>query len=139
MRTLPALLLFAFPVAFAQSQQPQNIGVAPVTLTESAYVFDSAEQHKIRVVVVAKGLKHPFAIAPLPSGDALVSERGGPMWLVHSIGGGTPGLHPEPITGLPPVEPAYRGGGLHDIVLSPRRSARRAASPCSAAGCKVMR
>jgi aldose sugar dehydrogenase len=120
MRTLPALLLFAFPVAFAQSQQPQNIGVAPVTLTESAYVFDSAEQHKIRVVVVAKGLKHPFAIAPLPSGDALVSERGGPMWLVHSIGGGTPGLHPEPITGLPPVELAYRGGGLHDIVLSPQ-------------------
>ena len=124
MRTLPTVLavglLLPFPAAFAQSQQPQNIGVAPVTLTESSYVFDTAEQHKIRVVVVAKGLKHPFAIAPLPSGDALVSERGGPMWLVSNIGGATPGLHPEPIAGLPPVEPAYRGGGLHDIVLAPQ-------------------
>jgi len=124
MRGLPTLLaaglLSAFPVAFAQSQQPQNIGVAPVTLTESAYVFDTAEQHKIRVVVVAKGLKHPFSLAPLPSGDALVSERGGPLRLVHNIGGGAPGLDPEPIAGLPPLEPAYRGGGLHDIVLAPQ-------------------
>jgi len=124
MRGLPTLLaaglLSAFPVAFAQSQQPQNIGVAPVTLTESAYVFDTAEQHKIRVVVVAKGLKHPFSLALLPSGDALVSERGGPLRLVHNIGGVAPGLDPEPIAGLPPLEPAYRGGGLHDIVLAPQ-------------------
>jgi glucose/arabinose dehydrogenase len=42
------------------------------------------------------------------------------MWLMHNIAGPTPGLHPEPIVGLPPVEPAYRGGGLHDIVLSPQ-------------------
>src|SRR5438874_1920857 len=33
----------------ARAQQPPNIGVAPVTLAESAYVFDTAEQHKIRV------------------------------------------------------------------------------------------
>src|SRR5215470_10061520 len=103
MRTLPTLsavgLLLTFPVAFAQSQQPQNIGVAPVTLTESSYVFDTAEQHKIRVVVVAKGLKHPFAVAPLPSGDALVCERGGPMRLVRNIGAAAPSLDPEPLTG----------------------------------------
>ena len=111
-------LPFAFPAAFAQ--QPPNIGIAPVTLTESSYVFDTAEQHKIRVVVVAKGLKHPFSIAPLPSGDALVSERGGSMRLVHNAGGPAPSLDPEPIAGLPPLEPAYRGGGLHDIVLSPQ-------------------
>ena len=121
-RALPLLLAcglsLAFPVAFAQ--QPPNIGIAPVTLTESSYVFDTAEQHKVRVVVVVKGLKHPFSIAPLPSGDALVSERGGPMRLVHNIGGSAPSLDPEPLTGLPPLEPAYRNGGLHDIVLSPQ-------------------
>lgn len=115
---LASSLSAAFPVAFAQ--QPPNIGVAPVTLTEASYVFDTAEQHKIRVVVVAKGLKHPFSIAPLPSGDALVSERGGPMRLVHNIGGAAPSLDPAPIAGLPPLEPAYRNGGLHDIVLSPQ-------------------
>jgi aldose sugar dehydrogenase len=103
------------------AQQPPNIGVAPVLLTESSYTFDTAEQHKIRVVVVAKGLKHPFSLALLPSGDALVSERGGPMRLVHNVGaaGAAPGLDPEPIAGLP-LAPAYRNGGLHEIVLHPQ-------------------
>src|SRR5690348_8519462 len=68
------------------TQQPPNIGIAPVTLTESSYTFDTAEQHKIRVVVVAKGLNHPFSIALLPSGDALVSERGVALRLVHDVG-----------------------------------------------------
>src|SRR5580658_6525446 len=83
------------------AQSPPNIGIAPVVLTESTYTFDTAEQHKVRVVVVAKGLKHPFSIALMTSGDALVSERGGPMRLVHNAGGAAPALDPEPITGLP--------------------------------------
>jgi glucose/arabinose dehydrogenase len=104
----------------ACAQQPPDIGIAPVVLTESSYLFDTAEQHKIRVVVVAKGLNHPFSIALLPSGDALVSERGGPLRLVHDVGGASPNLDPEPIAGLPPLEPAYRGGGLHEIALHPQ-------------------
>lgn len=107
----------------AASAQQANIGVAPVTLTESAYVFDTAEQHKIRVVVVAKGLKHPFAVALLPSGDALVSERGGPLRIVRNVAGagGKPAvLEAEPISGIPALEPAYRNGGLHDVVLHPQ-------------------
>jgi aldose sugar dehydrogenase len=113
-------LLLPFP---GLAQQPPNIGVAPVLLTESAYTFDTAEQHKIRVVVVAKGLKHPFSLALLPSGDALVSERGGPMRLVHNVGGtagAAPSLDPEPIAGLPALVPAYRNGGLHEIALHPQ-------------------
>jgi|HubBroStandDraft_5_1064220.scaffolds.fasta_scaffold27197_2 glucose/arabinose dehydrogenase len=112
--------LLPFP-GFAQ--QPPNIGVVPVLLTESAYTFDTAEQHKIRVVVVVKGLKHPFSLALLPSGDALVSERGGPMRLVHNVGGtagAAPSLDPEPIAGLPALVPAYRNGGLHEIALHPQ-------------------
>jgi hypothetical protein len=38
-----AILLLGLAAA-AHAQQP-NIGIAPVTLTESAYVFDTAEQH----------------------------------------------------------------------------------------------
>ena len=116
---LIAGLWLAFPV-FAQ--QPPNIGIAPVVLTENAYVFDTAEQHKIRVVVVAKGLKHPFSLALLPSGDALVSERGGPLRIVHGVGAAPGGssLDPEPVTGLPTLEPAFRNGGLHDVVLHPQ-------------------
>ena len=109
----------AFPVAVAQ--QPPNIGVAPVTLAESSYVFDTAEQHKIRVVVVAKGLKHPFTIAVLPSGDALVSERSGPMRLLHNGGGTAPGLDPA----SPQTPPRNL------------RSGRKVSSPCSAGGSRV--
>src|SRR3954469_15444248 len=70
----------------SEAQQPPNIGIAPVTLNENTYVFDTAEQHKIRVTVVAKGLNHPFAVALLPSGDALVSERSGNLRIVHNVG-----------------------------------------------------
>jgi glucose/arabinose dehydrogenase len=104
------------------AQQP-NIGIAPVTLTESSYTFDTAEQHRIRVVVAVKGLKHPFAVAVLPSGDALVSERGGPLRIVrNAVGaGGKPStLDAEPIVGLPTLTQPYRNGGLHDLALHPQ-------------------
>jgi glucose/arabinose dehydrogenase len=116
------MILFVVPRA-AWAQQPPNIGIAPVTLTESAYVFDTAEQHKIRVTVVAKGLKHPFAVALLPSGDALVSERGTQLRIVHNASGANGAaatLDPKPIGGIPTLEPAYRNGGLHDVVLHPQ-------------------
>ena len=114
-------LLFAIPATWAQ--QPPNIGIAPVTLTENAYVFDTAEQHKIRVTVVAKGLVHPFAVAVLPSGDALVSERGAQLRIVHNAtgaNGAAATLDPKPIAGIPTLEAAYRGAGLHDVVSHPQ-------------------
>ena len=44
--------------AAAAAQQPPPIGIAPVTLAAGPYVFDTAEQHKIAVSVVARGLLH---------------------------------------------------------------------------------
>jgi glucose/arabinose dehydrogenase len=121
-RAIGALVVGSWLAFPALAQQPPNIGVAPVLLTESAYVFDTAEQHKIRVVVVAKGLKHPFSLALLPAGDALVSERGGPLRIVHNVGAapGASSLDPEPVAGLPALEPAYRNGGLNEVVLHPQ-------------------
>lgn len=103
--------------------QQTNIGIAPVELTESSYTFDTAEQHKVRVVVVARGLKHPFAVALLPDGDALVSERGAALRLIHDATGadGKPALlDPTPVAGIAAVEPKFRGGGLQDVVLHPQ-------------------
>lgn len=108
--------------SLACAQQPPNIGIAPVTLTESAYTFDTAEQHKMNVVVVVKGLKHPFALALLPSGDALVSERTGPLRLVRNAMSGTASLDPLPVGGIPELTPSYRVGGLHDLALHPQFS-----------------
>src|SRR5262245_56963316 len=124
-KTLAAIPAAGLMLSFCtnvMAQQP-NIGIAPVTLTESAYTFDTAEQHRIRVVVVAKGLKHPFSIALLPSGDALVSERGGPLRIVTNAAGvaGKPSaLEAEPVGGLPVLAQPYRNAGLHDLALHPQ-------------------
>jgi glucose/arabinose dehydrogenase len=105
--------------AVAQQNQPQNIGVAPVVLTSESYTFDTAEQHKIRVVVVAKGLVHPFSLAMLPNGDALVTERGVRLRIVRNATGRGATLDPGAVAGVP-QQPAFRGGGLLDVVLHPK-------------------
>ena len=112
-------------IASAQQGQPQ-IGIAPVVLSDRPYTFDTAEQHRIRVVVIARRLAHPFSVAFLPNGDALVTERGTRLRIVHnaigplqSDGAGGPTLDPDPVAGLPPM-PAFRGGGLQEIALHPK-------------------
>lgn len=110
-------------VVSAQQQQPP-IGIAPVTLTDTPYIFDTAEQHRIRVVVVARGLSRPFSLAFLPNGDALVTERGKGLRIVrHATGnaqtGQGPRLESEPMAGVPQT-PTFRGGGLQEVALHPK-------------------
>lgn len=114
---VPALLALAAGAVHAQ--QPQ-IGIAPVPLGDGPFVFDTAEQHGVRVDVVVRGLVHPFSLAFLPNGDALISERGKALRLVaHATGaGGAAMLVPEPVTGTPPPAEA-RGAGLHEIAVPP--------------------
>jgi glucose/arabinose dehydrogenase len=67
----------------------------------------------VRVQTVARGLDHPWALAFLPDGRMLVTERSGQLRLVESSG-----LLSEPLAGVPPV--AARGqGGLLDVALDP--------------------
>ena len=65
------------------------------------------------VVVVAKGLEHPWAVEPLPGGDLLVTERPGRLRIVSAAGQVGP-----PIAGVPAVD-AGGQGGLLDVALSP--------------------
>ena len=111
---LAALALSVSTVA--QQGQPQ-IGIAPVSLTSPTYSFDTAEQHRLRVVVVTKGLAHPFSLAFLPNGDALITERGVRLRLVKNATGAAK-VEPEPVAGIP-QQPAFRTGGLHEIALHP--------------------
>jgi glucose/arabinose dehydrogenase len=111
----------AVVTAGAQQNQPV-IGIAPVTVATTPYVFDTAEQHKLRVSVVVRGLSHPFSLAFLPNGDALVTERGKGLRLVANATGARAGgatLVPEPIAGVP-ATPAFRTGGLHEVALHPQ-------------------
>jgi aldose sugar dehydrogenase len=65
------------------------------------------------VVTVAEGLVNPWALAFLPDGRMLVTERPGRLRVVTADG-----KLSEPVTGLPPVD-ARSQGGLLDVALDP--------------------
>ena len=79
-------------------------------------------EHSFRVVPVATGLEHPWAVAFLPGGDMLVTERSGRLLRVGADGS------VRSIGGVPPVAAVGevdadgrldRKGGLLDLALSP--------------------
>src|SRR5690606_27587507 len=113
--TLAAALAVAAPAVVAQ---PSDIGVAPVVLDAESYLFDTAEQHGIRVDVVVRGLAHPYSLSFLPNGDALISERGGALRLVKGATSADAALVPEPVAGAP-APAAARGAGLHEVAVHP--------------------
>ena len=91
--------------ANAPNQQPAFEGQtrAPAVRTERAMTSR----------VVASGLAHPWALAELPEGDFLVTERPGRLRVITASG-----EVGDPIEGLPAML-AERQGGLLDVTLSP--------------------
>ncbi len=75
-----------------------------------AQVFHSSAGDVV-VETVAKGLDHPWALAFLPAGRTLVTERPGRMRIVAKDGALSPTL------GCVPKVFASGQGGLHDVVL----------------------
>ncbi|MCG6118274.1 MAG: PQQ-dependent sugar dehydrogenase [Aquimonas sp.] len=67
----------------------------------------------ITVSTLATGLENPWAVALLPDGRLLVTERAGKLRIV-----GTDGQLSEPLAGLPPIL-AEGQGGLMDVVAAP--------------------
>ena len=91
---------------------PTGLVVPP--LGAGPFMYKTAEGQDIRVVVLARGLDHPWSIAFLPNGDKLVTERAGRLRIMH---GDT--LDPTPVEGVPAVQ--ARGlSGLFDIALHPQ-------------------
>jgi aldose sugar dehydrogenase len=104
-RALAALVLVAGLVAgapmLAQAQAPRSPTPEPL-------------KGAVRVETVIRGLEHPWALAFLPDGRLLVTERPGRLRLV-----GREGRLSEPLAGVPRVF-AHGQGGLLDVVLDPR-------------------
>jgi glucose/arabinose dehydrogenase len=71
-----------------------------------------AEQ-QFEIVTVAEGLEDPWAIAVLPNGDVLVTEKAGRLRLIRDGR-----LQPEPVEGVPQVRVGGQGG-LMDLKLAP--------------------
>ena len=114
---ITGLMLVA--VAAGRAQQPP--APAQDTLPDGPHVFDSSRRGpsgspipgpKYRVVPL-KGLSYPYALAFLPNGDMLITERAGRLRIVNN---GV--LDPQPIAGIPAV---LNGNlrGLNDVALHP--------------------
>ena len=84
----------------AQAQAPRSPNPAPINGV-------------VRADTVAKGLEHPWALAFLPDGRMLVTERPGRLRIVDRDG-----RISEPLSGVPKVH-ASGQGGLLDVAVSP--------------------
>ena len=123
----PTPLRFVFPIVAltvislgvgSSAQQVPNPGDPPRdTLPNEPQVFKSAGQ-QFRVVPM-KGLSRPFALAFLPGGDILITERVGRLRIVRN---GV--LDPQPIAGIPPVLDLQLKG-LQDVAVHPRFAENR--------------
>ena len=118
-RVVVTALVTVAALAPVGAQRGQPIGVPRQPIGDGPWTLDTAEQHKMRVSVVAKGLANPWSLAFLPDGSMLVTERPGRLRVIRD---GV--LDPTPIAGVPAVK-AQRLSGLMDVVLHPRFAENR--------------
>lgn len=106
MKRCAQLILSVLLGVSSVSSRAAQIGLAPIS-------GEVPEAQGWRAEIVVGGLSHPWAIAWLPDGSALVTERAGRLRLIRDGK-----LDPQPVAGLPPVL-ASGQGGLLDIALHP--------------------
>src|SRR4051812_34894062 len=94
---------------------PPGINWPSPPLPDGPILEDTGIVHQIRIVPT-KGFNQPFAMAFLPDGSILVTERPGCLRIVRN---GV--LDPRHVAGLPPIQAAGLAG-LMDIALHPRFS-----------------
>ena len=113
---LAGVLLLILPVVAAQEEQADREppGLPDVSVPDDPFVINTHAIEEVRVVVVTKGLSHPWGMAFLPDGGILVTERD--RGRLRMIRDGV--LDPEPVAGVPAV---FTGGlaGLMDVALHP--------------------
>lgn len=105
------ILLIGFLAIGLAKSQPVSVPVPP--LGDGPWIYETAEQPRIRVSVVAEGLSNPWAMAFMPDGNLLLTERLGRLRIIRDGE-----LDPQPITGLPEIR-IEGNGGLQDIALHP--------------------
>ena len=100
------------PCTPLETRPPNAVGQRPAFAGQTrACAVNSGVAYE--VTVVARGLRQPWSVEPLPAGGFLVTEKPGQMRLVSATGGVG-----EPIAGVLPVD-ARGQGGLLDAALSP--------------------
>ena len=97
----------------ASAQNPTRVQAVPPP--DEPVVLSSAEYPRIRVVPVARGLSHPWAVAFRQNGDILVTERDTGALRVIRDGQ----LLERSVPGVPDVYTDVLRAGLMDIALHP--------------------
>lgn len=118
-RVCAPLSMALLPVALLQAQQPTTAPRKP--LPTAPIILDSTGRGPSGVqipgpkfrVVVTRGLVRPYAMAFLPDGRILVTERAG---RIRIVAGGA--VDPTPLAGVPPVLDRNLRG-MNDIALHP--------------------
>jgi glucose/arabinose dehydrogenase len=111
--TILTCLLVGAPLVMQCKAQPPRTGPAQRSPTPASM------DGNISVETVARGLEHPWALAFLPDGRILVTERPGRVRIVERDG-----RLSGPLAGVPAV--AARGqGGLLDVAIDPRFNENR--------------
>lgn len=107
-------------VAVARYSQIVENGLRAAIAVACSLIWSApAAAQAMRAETVAGGLHHPWAVAFLPQGRFLVTERPGRMRVVEADGKLGP-----PLAGIPPVAAAGQGG-LLDVVVDSGFSANR--------------
>lgn len=99
-RELIVVLLALGAVSGAVAQRVDGVSIA-------------ARDGGYRLRTLVAGLEHPWAIAPLDGGGALITERGGTLWYLSSLEPGRGAL--TRVDGVPRVW-ANGQGGLLDVI-----------------------
>jgi aldose sugar dehydrogenase len=109
---------------FAPHEMNSREGPAPIVwdtpaLPHMPLRLDSAEEHRLRVVAIARHLEQPWSVAFLPDESMLVTERVGRLRVIRKGN-----LEREPVEGVPVVQTGGPRGlqGLMDVVLHPQFS-----------------
>lgn len=113
MRLTPALLLPTL-LAFACARPTESAGRPEIASPQPA-----STEGVVRAETFASGLEHPWALAFMPDGRLLVTERPGRLRIVA-----TDGSLSAPLTGVPVVH-AVGQGGLLDVAIDPDFSTNR--------------
>ena len=116
MRAIRSLSAFAYPLIFllvSSHSQAQPVSVPVPPLGDGPWIYATAEQPRIHVSVVTANLSNPWAMAFMPDGNILLTERPGRLRIIRDGE-----LDPQSITGLPDIR-IEGNGGLQDIALHP--------------------
>ena len=114
--TALATVILVLVIAAGSAEQGPREGQT-VPLPSAPQTLGTAAQ-RFRVTPLA-GFSYPWALAFLPNGDMLVTERAGRLRLVQNFT-----LNPQPIDGIPPVL-STQFQGLWDVAIHPRFAENR--------------